>query len=207
MHDPAIEVEAGHLGELDAHVLRPAQDVPQRRRDLTGREDAGRDLVQQRLEQVVVAPVDQRDVDRQLSEEPARRQATEAAADDDDAMPGVARRARREPADRVRCARRRPGCRSRRRRARALLRRFSCRVEVDRRGDEREMRERLREVAELLTGLSPISSAKSPRWFAVREHLLEHQAGVVEPTCPCECVDVPERAHRERALGAAESVG
>ena len=149
VHDPAIQVEAGHLGELDAHVLRPAQDVPQRRRDLTGREDAGRDLVQQRLEQVVVAAVDQRDVDRQLSEEAARRQPAEAAADDDDAMPGVTL-GRGRARDRARCASN-ASCRSRRTGRRALLGGSSCGVEVDCRVDEREMRERLREVPELLT--------------------------------------------------------
>ena len=52
-------------------VIRGVVDVFWRR-DLTGREDARRDLVQQRLEQVVVAAVDECDVDGQVAEEPAR---------------------------------------------------------------------------------------------------------------------------------------
>ena len=55
---PAVEVEAGDLGQLDADVLVLADYVAQGRRDLAGRDQAGRHLVQEGLEQVVVAPVD-----------------------------------------------------------------------------------------------------------------------------------------------------
>ena len=58
-----VEIEAGHLGELHADVVGPAHDVAYRRCDLARREHARRHLVQQRLEEVVVAAVDQRDVD------------------------------------------------------------------------------------------------------------------------------------------------
>ena len=44
----------------------------------------GGHLVEQRLEQVVVAAVDQRDVDRLAAEEAGREEPAEAAADDDD---------------------------------------------------------------------------------------------------------------------------
>src|SRR5262249_46958726 len=56
------------------------------RGDLAGREGAGGDLVQQRLKQVVIAAIDQGDVDRCSSERPGRAQTAEAAADDDDAV-------------------------------------------------------------------------------------------------------------------------
>ena len=63
-------------------VLCLAQHVPQRRRDLAGREDAGGHLVQQRLEEVVVPAVEQRHVDTvDVSEEAAGGQPAEAAAD------------------------------------------------------------------------------------------------------------------------------
>ena len=58
MHDLAVEVEVVDLGQLDLDVLVLAQHVAQRRRDLPRREDAGGHLVQQRLEEVVVAAVD-----------------------------------------------------------------------------------------------------------------------------------------------------
>ena len=58
-----VEVEVGDLGEHDAHVAVAREDRAQRIRDLARRERAGRHLVGQRLEQVEVAPVDERDVD------------------------------------------------------------------------------------------------------------------------------------------------
>ena len=58
----------------------------QRVADLRRREGARRHLVGQRLEEVEVAPIDQRDVDRAARELQRGLQAAEAAADDDDAM-------------------------------------------------------------------------------------------------------------------------
>jgi hypothetical protein len=48
------------------------------------REARSRDLVQQRLEQVVVLPIDEDDVGGRLAERVRREQAAEACADDDD---------------------------------------------------------------------------------------------------------------------------
>ena len=59
-----VQVEAGDLGQLHPDVLVLANHVAQGRRDLAGRDQSGRHLIEQRLEQVVVAPVDQRDLDR-----------------------------------------------------------------------------------------------------------------------------------------------
>jgi len=87
VHDAALEVEVRHLGQLDADVLAPPDDVADRRGDLPGRQHARRHLVQQRLEQMVVATIDQRDVDGSVGEHPDRRQPTEAAADDDHPVP------------------------------------------------------------------------------------------------------------------------
>ncbi len=70
--------------EVAALHLAP-QDVADRRRD-RGRRQAGRsDLVQQRLEQMVVGAVDERDIDLGAREAAYRLQPAEAAADDQDA--------------------------------------------------------------------------------------------------------------------------
>ena len=98
------EVDTGDLGEDDAHVAPAAEDAPQRIADLGRREGARGHLVGQRLEQVEVAPVDQRDVDRQPRELQAGLEPAEAASDDDDAVRrGLDRR--RHGADPAGCAR------------------------------------------------------------------------------------------------------
>src|SRR5581483_1227151 len=63
-----------------------AEDVTERRRDVSLREDAGRDLVEQRLEEVVRLPVDHGHVDRRAAQRLCRGETAEAAADDHDAM-------------------------------------------------------------------------------------------------------------------------
>ena len=90
VHGARVEVEAADLGEQHAGVVLPAQDAAQRRRDLGLGEDARRHLVEQRLEQVVVGAVDQRDLDRRAAQRARGGQAAEAAADDQDAVGRVA---------------------------------------------------------------------------------------------------------------------
>ena len=80
--EPAGEVDPAHLSQQHGRVGLVAQDVPGRRRDLAGGEDAGGDLVQQRLEQVGHRLRDQGDVDVRLGEGLGREQAAEAGADD-----------------------------------------------------------------------------------------------------------------------------
>jgi hypothetical protein len=91
VHDPTIEVEAGHLGEFHLDVLVRSQDVPERRSDLASRQDPGRDLIQERLEEVMRSPVHEGDVDRQAGKEPACGEATEPASHDDDSVPSATR--------------------------------------------------------------------------------------------------------------------
>ena len=86
VHHPPLQVEPGHLGEDDLDVLAPAQGVAQHGRDGAGRQDPGRHLVEQRLEEVVVPLVDERDVEVGPSEQPGSRQAAEPAADHDNAV-------------------------------------------------------------------------------------------------------------------------
>ena len=68
-------------------VLLPAQDHPGRRGDLARGDDAGRHLVQQRLEQVVRGLGDQLDVDIGSLERLDDVQPAETGPDDDDLVP------------------------------------------------------------------------------------------------------------------------
>ncbi len=69
--DPPVEIETGDLGQLDADVLVALQRVAQRNRDMTLRENGGGHVVEEWLEQMMVASVEQDDVDRLSAEEPA----------------------------------------------------------------------------------------------------------------------------------------
>ena len=62
------------------------QNSAQRRRDLPLREDPGGHLVEQRLEEVVVVPIDEGDPDRSTAQDLGREQAAEASADDQHSM-------------------------------------------------------------------------------------------------------------------------
>ena len=79
-----VELEAGDLSQDDAGVALPFQDLTQWQRNLDRGERARRDLVDERLEEVEVAAVDQRDVDVVLAQLADRLQAAEASAHDDD---------------------------------------------------------------------------------------------------------------------------
>ena len=73
----------------DPHVLLGLEDRPQRIGDLAGGQRAGGDLVGQGLEEVEVAPVDERDLDSGAAQRLDRTQPAEASADDDDAVAHV----------------------------------------------------------------------------------------------------------------------
>ncbi len=79
-----LRVDADDLGQQHQKILLLAQDVADRRGDQRRRQPGGRDLVQQRLEQMMVAAIDERDLDRLACKRPRRREAAETAADDDD---------------------------------------------------------------------------------------------------------------------------
>ncbi len=68
-----VHVEVDDFAEEDARVLLPGEHVADRGSDLAGRKGAGCDLIEQRLKEVVVAPVDDRDFDRCVLQMPARR--------------------------------------------------------------------------------------------------------------------------------------
>jgi hypothetical protein len=79
-----IGVDADDVGEQDSGVALVAEDRPDRIRDVSGRERGGRDLVEQRLKEVMVAPVDHGHADGRVGEPSRRRQPPEPGADDDD---------------------------------------------------------------------------------------------------------------------------
>ena len=84
-HHALRDVDAGDLAEHDIHVPRARQDAADRRGDLGRREPGGRDLIEQRLEQVIIVLVDDGDVERAAGERLGGGQAAEAGSDDDDA--------------------------------------------------------------------------------------------------------------------------
>jgi hypothetical protein len=89
-HDsPRRRFDANDVGQADFHVRLGTQDVPQRRGDVRRRQSRRRDLVQQRLEQMMVRTIDERDPHRRACERTCRPQAAETAADDHCVM-GVA---------------------------------------------------------------------------------------------------------------------
>ena len=86
-HDAGRRIHARHHPEYGRDVLAVVEHRSDRPRDLRRRQRRGRDLVQKRLEEVMIALVDQGDVDRRPLQALHRPQAAEAGADDDHAMP------------------------------------------------------------------------------------------------------------------------
>ena len=81
-----VEVKARHLAELYRQVLLTVEDVTRRRGDLPFGEDPGGNLVEQRLEEVVVRAVDQSHVHGRVPQEARREETTKAGPDDDDSV-------------------------------------------------------------------------------------------------------------------------
>jgi hypothetical protein len=95
-HAPVVEdhlarsrVDAADLAHLHRHVGLAAEDGPDRPSDVGGRQGGGGDLVEQGLEQVVVAAVDQHDLGRRARQRLSRGEAAEAGPDDDHAGPAA----------------------------------------------------------------------------------------------------------------------
>jgi hypothetical protein len=86
-HALAGHVDARGLGHQHRDVALPPEDAPDRRRDRGRRQPRHRDLVEQRLEHVVVATVDERHAHGRAPERPGGLEAAEAAAQDHDARP------------------------------------------------------------------------------------------------------------------------
>ena len=77
-------IDRAHLGEQDLDVLLAPQDPADGRRDVAGRKRRHRHLVEQRLEDVMIPAVENRDADPRAAEGAGGIQPAKAAADDDD---------------------------------------------------------------------------------------------------------------------------
>src|SRR5262249_62409292 len=86
-HASAVYVDTDGLAEDHRGVELPSQDVANRRGDLPGAQDRRRDLIQERLEQVVVLPIDQDDPDIGVPERLRGGQAAETTPHDHEAPP------------------------------------------------------------------------------------------------------------------------
>ena len=84
-----LEVDRGDVAQQDPGVVLAAQHLAGRRRDLALGEDAGGDLVEQRLEEVVGGLGDERDVHVRPAQGLGAEEPTEPGPDDDDAVTGL----------------------------------------------------------------------------------------------------------------------
>ncbi|MDB5217598.1 MAG: hypothetical protein JWO86_5525 [Myxococcaceae bacterium] len=82
VNGPRLEIDARDVTEHDAHVGIAGEDAADGRCDLGGGEARHRHLIEERLEEVVVGAVDQRDLDVAPGERLRGLEAAEAAAHD-----------------------------------------------------------------------------------------------------------------------------
>jgi hypothetical protein len=78
----AGEIDTGGFGQQHLDVLLAPENPANRRRDVSRRQRSHRDLIQQRLEHVMVPPIHDRDLNRLAAQRTRRIQPAEAAADD-----------------------------------------------------------------------------------------------------------------------------
>ena len=83
-HPPAGNVDGVRLAKQHANVRRPPDNPPDRRRDVAGRQRGGGHLIEQRLEEMVVMPIQQRDAEGPPPQDFGRRQPSESATNDND---------------------------------------------------------------------------------------------------------------------------
>src|SRR4051812_10866045 len=82
MNGARFDVGSLHGGEQDFGVLETPYQPADRREDVGRRQRRGRDLIEQRLEDMVIGAVDERDVDRRIAQLTRGVQPAEAATDD-----------------------------------------------------------------------------------------------------------------------------
>ena len=85
-HAAVLRVDADHSRKQRRHLGPVVHQIADRPGDLGCGQGSGRDLVEQRLKQVMVAAVDQGDLNRRALEPIGRLQPAEAGADDHHAM-------------------------------------------------------------------------------------------------------------------------
>ena len=84
-----IEVNAGDRADHHRGVALPVEDPSRRVRDVVSIESRRGDLIEQRLERVVVSLVDEHDLHREAPQRLRRREAAESRPDDHDSMPAL----------------------------------------------------------------------------------------------------------------------
>ena len=85
--DAPLRVDLLHLGHQDFRILLLAEKPPNGRGDVRRRERRGRDLIQQRLEDVMIRTIDDCDVSVRVAELARGVQPPEPGANDEDAWP------------------------------------------------------------------------------------------------------------------------
>jgi len=78
-------------------------------------------------------------------------------------------------------------------------------VQIKRRADQGEMRERLGEVAQLFAFGAELL-AKKTEMVGIAEHFFEEKAGLVEVAAAAEAFHIPEAAHAKRPFRAGDAV-
>src|SRR5512146_1219198 len=81
-----LKTKSNYFVQQHLDISVAPQDTPDRGRDVAGRKSRRRDLVQQRLEGVVILAIDQHHIDRLVPETPRGVQTPEAASDYDNAF-------------------------------------------------------------------------------------------------------------------------
>jgi hypothetical protein len=76
------DIYANDVREQHFDVLLPAENPPDRRSDLSRRKRRAGHLIQERLKDVMVPTIEQRNLYRYVSERPSGIQAAESASDD-----------------------------------------------------------------------------------------------------------------------------
>jgi hypothetical protein len=96
-----IEIDVHDFAKHNSRVPLVPKDVADRRSDVPLGENPRRELIEQRLKQVVIRPVDDGDLDIGAAQRFRGKESAESAADDHDLVPARGHRARRCRANRI----------------------------------------------------------------------------------------------------------
>ncbi len=88
LHDARLEVDRLNFREHHLDVFILSQNPTHGPRDVRGRESSGGDLVEKRLEKVIIRPVDNRDANRLVAQVFGGLQATKSSANNDNPRRG-----------------------------------------------------------------------------------------------------------------------
>ena len=98
---PGVEIDVHDFAKRNLRVPLVPKHAADRRRDVPLGENPGRELIEQRLKQVVIRPVDDGDLHIGAAQRFSGKQSAEPAADDHDLVPARRQRARRFRVNRI----------------------------------------------------------------------------------------------------------